>query len=105
MHKHCTEASRLRLEAEKSRHRNLRKAATGFSSFHLKGSFIAAFFFALGELALRECLFSTGATVDARQGKQLFERIPQLSNKPSSLLLLPLAEEEISSRNTGCTSL
>jgi hypothetical protein len=66
----------------------------------LNGSFKAPFFLALGGLELSDLLFSTGGTVEARQGKQLPGRIPQLSNNPSSPAFS--SAEVISSRNTGC---
>ena len=69
-------------------------------SLHLKESFIGAFFLALGGLELDDRLFSIEGMVDARHGRQLFGRIPQLSKSPSSLLELA-STEEISSRNTG----
>lgn len=77
------------------------KAALGFPSFHLNDSFKAAFLSPLEGLELSDFLFSTEFIVDARQGKQLLGKIPQLSNIPSPLAELSPVVEEISSMNTG----
>jgi len=79
---------------------NSHRVAFPCPSFHLKETFVGVFFLALGGLELDDLLFSMEGMVDARHGKQLFGRIPQLSKSPSSLLEFA-STEEISSRNTG----
>lgn len=49
---------------------------------HLKEIFSGAFFFEFGGLELGDLLFSIVRAVGARQGKQLFGKMPQLSNIP-----------------------
>ena len=72
-------------------------------SLRLKESFRDGFLLAIGWLGLSDLLLSTEETADARQGKQLFGRSPQLSNTPVSFSL-PLSSTQtidISSRKTG----
>lgn len=78
------------------------KVALWCASFHLKESFKAAFF--LVGLQLKDPLFSTEGTVEARQGKQFCGRIPQLSKKLPSWPAFSPEDEEISSAYTGLIS-
>lgn len=82
----------------------LHKEALEFPSLHLKEIFEATFFREFGGLELSDLLFSSEDIVEARQGKQLFGRMPQFSSIPSSLPPFSSVDKEISSRNTGCLS-
>jgi hypothetical protein len=78
---------------------NRKECCVKNSNSHRVESFGRAFFFELGGLE-NDLLFSREGMVDARHGRQLLGRMPQLSKIPSSLLELA-STEEMSSRNTG----